>query len=91
MPWIVTRDYIIDTELGFISCDVEMDVTTDPIVVRMVHLDDTNEILAGVRDYIKNYLEDSEDGRKLREEERQWAEANRAEEDREAMLGDDEC
>lgn len=91
MPWIVTRDYIIDTEIGMISCDVEIDITTDPIIVRFVQLDDTTEILAGVRDYIKNYLEDAEDGRKLREEEREQAEFHRAEEDREAMLGDDEC
>lgn len=91
MPWILTRDYIIDTEFGPISCDVEMDVSTDPIVVRMVQLDDHTEILAAVRDYIKNHLEVSEDGRTLREEERQRAAANRAEEDREAMLGDDEC
>lgn len=91
MPWIVNREYIIDTEFGVITCDVEIDITSDPIIVRFVQLDDTTEILAGVRDYIKNYLERAEDGRRLREEEREQAEFDRGEEDREAMLGDDEC
>ena len=92
MPWIVTRDYIIDTEVGFIHCDVEMDITTDPVVVRMVRLDDTADILASIRDYIKNYLEDAEDGSKLRDEERMWAESQQAEHDREQdIVGEDEC
>ena len=90
MPWIINRDYTIPTEFGMIECVVEIDIADDPAIVRFVRLDD-DEILDGVRDYIKNHLESLLDGKKLREHEREFAEFNRAEEDREAMLGDDEC
>lgn len=91
MKHIVSKDFNIETEVGFLEGTVDLDISGDHPRVVSIGLDDYKSVLGMIKDFLKDWIEDSEDynTRDLREEEREWDQSQEAEAWREQRnLGD---
>ena len=90
---IATREFEFETEWGEIKVTADIDISEDIIHVVNVHLED-KVVLADIKEYVEEWMHGHPDfdAVTMRQEEREWNEAQRAEADREArLIGDDEC
>ena len=92
---IATRDFEIDTEFGELRGSADMDISGDFPVVKSISLQEPTDILARLEDMCKDWIEDNNhqfNTIEMREEERDWQQAQDAEAWREdRLLGEDEC
>ena len=90
---IITREFEFDTEWGAIQVTADLDISLPPTRVIKIHLEDKS-VLEGLKDFIEEWMLglDHFECNTLRQEERDWHEAQQAEADREdQLLGNDEC
>ena len=91
---IVTRDFEVELEGIPIMGTVDIDVSGDISAVKTVGIDDLDNVVADIRNYIKDTIHDDPDydAHILIREEREWQEASDAEREREdKMLREEDC
>ena len=90
---IATREFEFETEWGEIKVTADIDISSDIICVVSIGLEN-KVVISDIKEYIEEWMHGNPDfdAVTLRQEEREWDEAQRAEADREArLIGDDEC
>ena len=80
MKWIVSRDFNIETEVGFFEGTVDLDISGDHPRVVSIGLDSDKIVIGIIKDFLTDWIEDSEDyrTRDLRAEERDWRQSEEA-------------
>ena len=81
MKQIVSRDFNIETEVGFFEGTVDLDISGDHPRVVSIGLDSDKIVIGIIKDFLTDWIEDSEDynTRDLRLEEREWDQSQEAE------------
>ena len=81
MKQIVSRDFNIETEVGFFEGTVDLDISGDHPRVVSIGLESDKIVIGIIKDFLTDWIEDSDDynTRDLRLEEREWDQSQEAE------------
>jgi hypothetical protein len=90
---IVTREFEVPMDFGDLQVTAEIDISDDIIRVVSIGLED-NSVLLDIKEYVEEWMHGHHDFDTvtLRQEEREWHEAEQAAADREdRLIGEEEC
>lgn len=79
MKWIVSRDFEVETEVGFIQGSVDLDISGDFVEVISLGIEE-KIVIQDIKDFLTDHITESGeyDTTEMRQQEREWGASEEA-------------